>query len=286
MTAAQQIAIVTGGGSGIGRAIGLELAREQIFVIIADIDPQGREQTVQDISQAGGNARGVHLDVTDPSQVEAVIRDVQQEFGRLDYMFNNAGISMCGELYDTTNEHWERIINVNLWGVIHGTRFAYEIMKQQGFGYIANTASATGLGPSPTAAAYATTKHAVVGLTTSLHYEAETFGVYVSALCPAFVDTPIFGKSETPGMDKAKIQAQMKKQKLMRPDQFARIAVKGLKRNEPIICPMPLRRTMDVVFTLFPSLHRKLMRFVCKTARQASIAAPVPHDSPSADRAL
>jgi len=228
------------------------------------------EQTIRAIEQAGGNARGIYLDVTDAEQVEYVIHSVYQEFGRLDYMFNNAGISMCGELYDTTREHWERIMNVNLWGVIHGTRIAYQIMKQQGFGHIANTASATGLGPSPTAAAYATTKHAVVGLTTSLHYEAETFGVKVSALCPAFVDTPIFEKSETLNMDKAKINAQMQKQKLMRPEQFASIALKGLRRNEPIICPMPLRRTMDIVFTLFPALHRKVMRLVCRVARQAS----------------
>jgi NAD(P)-dependent dehydrogenase (short-subunit alcohol dehydrogenase family) len=271
LSTSNQVAIVTGGASGIGRAICIELASKQVFVVIADIDELGGEQTIKEIEKKGGGAKFVKLDVTDASQVEDVINNVHLEHGKLDYMFNNAGIAMYGELYDMSHEHWERIINVNLWGVIHGTQAAYTLMKKQGFGHIANTASATGLGPSPTAAAYATTKHAIVGLTTSLHYEAEAFGVKVSALCPAFVNTPIFLKSEAINMDKEKINEQVMKQKLMSPEQFARIALKGLVRNEPIICPLPLRRTMDIFFTLFPSVHRKLMLFVCNVARKASI---------------
>lgn len=264
-------AIVTGGASGIGRAIGCELAGKHVFVIIADLDEQGGQQTVSEIEKQGGRARFVKLDVTDADQVEAVVHNVYREFGRLDYMFNNAGIAMYGELYDMSREHWDRIISVNLWGVINGTQAAYRLMKKQGFGHIANTASAAGLGPSPMTAAYATTKHAVIGLTTSLHYEAETFGIKVSTLCPAFVNTPIFMKSEAINMDIAKINALVQKQNMLSPEQFARIALKGLHRNEPVICPMPLKRTMDIFFTLFPSVRRKLMRLVCNAGRKARI---------------
>ncbi|MBB6674181.1 SDR family NAD(P)-dependent oxidoreductase [Cohnella nanjingensis] len=274
MTFSQTVAIVTGGASGIGKALGQELAQKRVFVVIADLDAEAGERAASDIVADGGLARFARLDVTDRAQVEGLIAETFKEFGRLDYMFNNAGIGMYGELYAMSNAHWERIVNVNLWGVIHGTQAAYRLMKAQGFGHIANTASATGLGPSPTAAAYATTKHAIVGLTTSLHYEAEAYGIKVSAFCPAFVDTPIHATGEAIGVDRAKVMEQIRKQKPMSPARFARIAIAGLERNEPIICPMPLRRTMDVFFALFPSVHRKLMRLVCRVARQASLDAP------------
>lgn len=231
----------------------------------------GGKQVVCEIEHNGGRAQFVQLDVTDAAQVEAIVHNVHKKHGRLDYMFNNAGIAMYGELFDMSMEHWERIVSVNLWSVIHGTQAAYPLMKKQGFGHIANTASVAGLGPSPIAAAYATTKHAIVGLTTSLHYEAAAFGVKVSALCPTFVNTPIFLNGEAINMDKTKINEQVKKRKMMSPEQFARIALKGMERNEPIVCPMPLRRMMDVFFILFPSVQRKLMQFGCNMVRKTSI---------------
>ncbi|GGG72466.1 SDR family NAD(P)-dependent oxidoreductase [Paenibacillus radicis (ex Gao et al. 2016)] len=267
-----QVAIVTGGASGIGQAIASQLAGRQVFVVIADIDEPGGKQTIDAIEKTGGRAKFVRLDVTDADQVEAVVNSVYEKHGRLDYLFNNAGIAMYGELYDMSREHWERIVNLNLWGVIHGIQAAYPLMKKQGFGHIANTASVAGLGPSPTAAAYATTKHAIVGLTTSLHYEAETFGVKVSALCPTFVNTPIFSNGEGINMDKAKIGEQMKTRKMMSPEQFARIALKGIERNQLMVCPLPLRRTMDIFFILFPGIHRKFIRFFRNEARKANLS--------------
>lgn len=265
----RRVAIVTGAASGIGQAIARELTERGVDVFIADIDEAGGRKVVEEVTKAGGTARFLRLDVTDAGQVENAVRSVYEEYGRLDYMFNNAGISLYGELYDMTQAHWRRIVDVNLWGVINGVQAAYPIMKKQGFGHIANTSSATAMGPAPTAAAYATTKHAVLGLTTSLHYEAEAFGVKVSALCPSFVDTPIFASSEGINMDLGKVQAQMNKQKMMSPERFAQIAIRGLERNQPLVCPMPLRRTMDVFFALFPAAHRSLMRLVCRVSRKA-----------------
>ncbi|WP_286155131.1 SDR family oxidoreductase [Bacillus sp. FJAT-27264] len=271
MKALNQVAIVTGGASGIGKAIAEQLVSNHVFVVIADIDEYGGKQVVSQIEKEGGSAQFVRLDVTDADQIEALVLNVHREHGRLDYMFNNAGIAMYGELYDMSREHWERIVSVNLWSVIHGTQAAYSLMKKQGFGHIANTASVAGLGPSPTATAYATTKHAIVGLTTSLHYEAETFGVKVSTLCPTFVNTSIFSTAEGINIDKVKMNEQMKKRKMMSPEQFARIALRGLERNEPLVCPMPFRRTSDIFFILFPRIHRKLIRFFCNEARKANI---------------
>ncbi|MET3729844.1 NAD(P)-dependent dehydrogenase (short-subunit alcohol dehydrogenase family) [Fictibacillus halophilus] len=267
----RRVAIVTGGASGIGYALCKELVSQNVFVIITDINRELGKQVEEKLNSGAINTRFQYLDVTDAERVEKIVKEVYQEFGRLDYLFNNAGIAMYGELYDTTLDDWNTIMTVNLWGVIYGTNVAYRLMKQQGFGHIVNTASAAGLGPSPVSAAYGTTKHAVVGLTTSLHYEAEEFGIKVSTLCPTFVDTPIFEKAKAIHIDKDVILKQFQKQKMMSPEKLAKITLDGIHKNKPIICPMPFRRTMDVFFTLVPIAHRGLMRLVCRVSRKARL---------------
>lgn len=268
----RKVAIVTGGASGIGKAICNELVSKNVFVIISDINEQDGKAFEAELNKEVINSRFVYLNVTEFTSVERVLNDVYQEFGRLDYLFNNAGIAMYGELYDMSIEDWKEIVDINLWGVINGTQIGYKIMKEQGFGHIVNTASAAGLGPTPVSSAYSATKHAVVGLTTSLHYEAEEFGIKVSALCPTFVDTPIFDQAKAISINKSIIKNQMKKQKMMTPEQLAKIALDGIHKNKLIICPMPMRRTMDVIFTIIPPLHRALMRLVCKVSRQARVS--------------
>lgn len=268
----RKVAIVTGGASGIEKAICNELVSKNVFVIISDINEQDGKAFEAELNKEVINSRFVYLNVTEFTSVERVLNDVYQEFGRLDYLFNNAGIAMYGELYDMSIEDWKEIVDINLWGVINGTQIGYKIMKEQGFGHIVNTASAAGLGPTPVSSAYSATKHAVVGLTTSLHYEAEEFGIKVSALCPTFVDTPIFDQAKAISINKSIIKNQMKKQKMMTPEQLAKIALDGIHKNKLIICPMPMRRTMDVIFTIIPPLHRALMRLVCKVSRQARVS--------------
>ncbi|MFD0771707.1 SDR family NAD(P)-dependent oxidoreductase [Bacillus sp. CGMCC 1.60114] len=267
----RKVSIVTGGASGIGRALCSELVSQNVFVIIADINKLEGQIVEAELNENGINSRYVCLDVTHFESVERTITDIYKEFGRLDYLFNNAGIAMYGELYDMSIEDWKEIMDINLWGVIYGTQVGYNLMKEQSFGHIVNTASAAGLGPSPISSPYSTTKHAVVGLTTSLHYEAEEYGIKVSTLCPTFVDTPIFNTAKAVNIDKSVITKQLKKQKMITPQQLAKITLTGIHKNKPIICPMPMRRTVDIIFTLFPSVHRKLMRLVCKVSRTARV---------------
>lgn len=267
----RKIAVVTGGVSGIGKAICQELIARHIFVIIADIqDHEGRVLEAE-LNKDIAHVKFVHLNVTDYKNVASVIHDVFKEFHRIDYLFNNAGIAMYGEMGEMTIEDWKEIMAINLWGVIYGTQIGYPLMKKQGFGHIVNTSSAAGLGPSPFSTAYATTKHAVIGLTTSLHYEAEEFGIKVSTLCPTFVDTPIFDNAKAIHMDKSIITKQLKQQKMISPQRIAKMAIEGVHQNKPIICPMPMRKTLDVVFTIFPFLHKALMRIVCKVSRNARL---------------
>lgn len=268
----RKVAIVTGGASGIGKALCRELISNQVFVILADVNMREGKLVEDELNRQTNCSRYEYVNVIDQTSVEELVRNTFQEFGRLDYLFNNAGITMYGELFDVSIEDWKQIIDVNLWGIIHGTQIGYSIMKEQGFGHIVNTASAAGLGPSPLTAAYSATKHAVIGLTTSLHYEAKEYGVKVSALCPTFVDTPIFSNAIAINIDKEKMIQQLKKQKLMAPEKLAKITLKGVHQNTPLICPMPLRRTMDIFFTLFPRVHGTLMDYVCKIGRRARIS--------------
>ncbi|UCD70791.1 MAG: SDR family NAD(P)-dependent oxidoreductase [Syntrophobacterales bacterium] len=229
------VAIVTGGASGIGRALCEELSqRGTAEVIVADINAEGARQVASAITTRGGRAHAAHLDISQAGDVQKLVVDTASKHGRLDYMFNNAGIAIGGEMRDMGLEHWRRILDVNLWGVIYGTTSAYKVMVKQGFGHIVNTASLAGLTPVPLITAYATTKHAVVGLSTSLRAEGAELGVKVSVVCPGFIRTGIIDaivnvtKLEKAYPDVSSIN-------MMDAGDCARIILRGVVRNKAII---------------------------------------------------
>ncbi|MGH9827680.1 MAG: SDR family NAD(P)-dependent oxidoreductase, partial [Blastocatellia bacterium] len=197
-----KIAIVTGAASGMGRSISEELARRGAIVIAADVNQPGVVETVSTIAAAGGKAQSVPVDVTQPEAVQALVDETVRQYGRIDYMFNNAGIAVVGEVRDLTLDHWRKTIDVNLWGVIYGAVAAYKVMAAQHSGHIVNTASVAGLIPSPTLTPYSVTKHAVVGLSASLRAEGAGLGVRVSAVCPGLVQTGIQAASTLVNTDR------------------------------------------------------------------------------------
>jgi NAD(P)-dependent dehydrogenase (short-subunit alcohol dehydrogenase family) len=178
------VAIVTGGGAGIGAALAAALTARGARVVVADIDPSRAQAPVG----RGEALEGHQVDVTDAAALTALIDDVAARFGRLDYVFNNAGVSVTGDARDLELAHWRKVIDVNLMGVVHGTHAAYRVMTRQGHGHIVNIASLAGLIPLPTNVPYATSKHAVVGLSLSLRAEGAALGVRVSAVCPGFIE--------------------------------------------------------------------------------------------------
>ncbi len=193
-------AIVTGGASGIGKALGAELFAQGAHVVLADIDGAAAESAAKMLADANGHATGSivgrSLDVRDEAAVHALVDEIVARDGHLDLMFNNAGLGIGGQTHEFHKEHWNRIIDVNINGVVNGVLAAYPLMIEQGHGHIVNTASAAGLAPAVLTAAYTTTKHAVVGLSTALRPEAAAFGVRVSVLCPGVVETPILDKAQ------------------------------------------------------------------------------------------
>ena len=185
------VAIVTGGASGIGRALSEALARRGASVVLADVQAEEAAAVAASLAASGRSASASTLDVTDFASVKRLVERVAEEHGRLDFVFNNAGIGVGGEIRDHTIDAWNRIIDVNLRGVVHGVQAAYPIMLRQRFGHIVNTASMAGLMPAPLTTSYSTTKHAVVGLSKALRVEAAGLGVRVSVLCPGVIRTPL-----------------------------------------------------------------------------------------------
>ena len=232
--------IVTGAASGIGRALAEELARRGAHVTVADLQIELAAQVVAGIRAAGGVAEAAALDVRDFAATEALYRGVASKAGRLDYVFNNAGIWMMGDAHQFSLEDWNRLIDVNLKGCINGTKAAYDIMLEQKGGHIINTASVAGLTPDPGCTAYSATKHAIVGLCKSLRVEAARRGVKVTALCPGVVATPLldgggkFGKV-LDKVDPDKMQQMWKRMQPMPVDKFATRSLNDIARNKPIV---------------------------------------------------
>lgn len=256
-----KVAIVTGGGSGIGRGISLEIASRGAKVIVADINAAGAAETAAVIRDKGGFAKDILLDVTDPDAVQSAVEKTAAELGRLDYMFNNAGIGLSGKFEDIEARHWKQIIDVNLWGVIHGSLYAYRVMRRQGFGHIVNTGSLAGLVPSGVGAPYPTTKYAVVGHTLSLRIEAALHGIKASVVCPGFIRTPIFNSTIDVSNEFTSddVDEFMSNIKMVSPEECARIIVKGIKKNRAIIPVTSLTWTLWRLNRLFPEIFVKVV---------------------------
>ena len=183
--------LVTGAGSGIGRASAVALARRGAHVVVCDLGSQrdGAEETLRLIGEAGGSGAFVAADVTDDTSWPQVIAAVLEVSGRLDFAHNNAGVALASGFLDTTLADYRRILEVNVTGVWLGLRHQIAVMREQGGGAIVNTASLAGLKGLALGAAYAASKHAVVGLTRSVAVEFANEGIRVNCVCPAAVST-------------------------------------------------------------------------------------------------
>ena len=262
-TTVPRVAVVTGGASGIGHALAVALAARGDVVTVADIDEQAAETVAKDLrARHPGRVEGAVLDVQDAAAVAGLIQSVKDKRGRIDLVFNNAGISIGGTAEEHTLDHWNRAIDVNLRGVVHGVLAAYPIMLEQGYGHIINTASLAGLVPSPLKIAYTTTKHAVVGLSLGLRSEAASHGVQVSVVCPGYVDTPLLdnvnsGLPQTADGAHARERAIKLQGKLYLPDHLARDVLRGIDRNQAVIVGPSYARVAWWIARFTPSLALK-----------------------------
>jgi NAD(P)-dependent dehydrogenase (short-subunit alcohol dehydrogenase family) len=252
------VAIVTGAASGIGRALSEELARRGAEVVLADLQAELAEEVAAGIRARGGKAAAEPLDVTDFAAVDRLVKARADSRGRIDYLFNNAGIAVVGELGHYQIEDWYRVLDVNLRGVVHGVQAVYPVMVRQGFGHIVNTASLAGLIPLGGLLSYSTSKHAVVGLSTSLRVEAAGSGVRVSVLCPGAIETAIasggkFGKILHPLPEETR-RRLWEKNRPISPERCARETLDAVARNRAVIVVPGRWRILWWLYRLSPAL--------------------------------
>ncbi|MFB2564677.1 SDR family NAD(P)-dependent oxidoreductase [Rhizobium sp. IMFF44] len=185
-----RVAIVTGAGSGIGRAGALIMAREGAHVIVADIDLANAEETVRQIEEAGGNAESLIVDVMDDQALEAGVAKIAARHGRIDILHNHAGAQVAGNLEEVAVSGFDRSWNLNVRAHFMASRFVMPIMRKAGKGVILNTSSSSGVLYDREMIAYTTSKHAVIAMTRQMAGDYARFGIRVNALCPGWVDTP------------------------------------------------------------------------------------------------
>lgn len=222
-----KVALITGGGSGIGRATTMVFAREGAKVVVADYNAEGGERTVRMVKDAGGAAIFHAADVSNPKNVEALVNKTVQTYGRLDCAFNNAGIE--GEFATTpecTIENWHRIISINLDGVFYCMKYEIAQMLKQGGGSIVNTSSAAGLIGLPGGSAYVASKHGVAGLTKTAALEFAKSNIRVNAVCPGFIRTPMVERVLDRGtFDEKRIIESEPINRMGRPEEIAEAVV-------------------------------------------------------------
>ncbi len=271
-------AVVTGGGSGIGASLVRALVAEGVRVACADVDLGAATRTVSSVV-GPGEAWPVRLDVTDAAWVQATVDAVVEREGRLDLLFNNAGITFGGETEELALEQWNAIIDVNIRGVVHGVAAAYPLMIRQGHGRIVNTASMGGLMAAGLITSYVMTKHAVVGLSLALRSEAAAKGVGVTVVCPSAVETPILEKGHVGrfhGRDYY-LKGQGVRHPLD-PDVFAQQVLEAVRRDEAMLVTPRTARIAWRLGRYAPGfVQRSSIRFVAKQRRwQAQRAEAVP----------
>jgi NAD(P)-dependent dehydrogenase (short-subunit alcohol dehydrogenase family) len=252
------VAIVTGGGMGLGEALCEELGRRGATVVVADIDGDAARQVAGRLEESGAPARAVRVDVANEAEVAQLIESTVAEHGRVDYMINNAGIAIGGDSRDLSMQQWRRVLDVDLLGAVYGTVHAYQVMARQGHGHIVNVSSLSGLIPQPGNVAYCTSKHGIVGLSLSLRAEGADLGVKVSAACPGDMKTKIYDNMVVVNMPREQAAALSRRTHYLMPQMSARAAagaiLRGVGRNRPLIVFPTAVQLIWHLYRRFPGL--------------------------------
>ena len=266
-----KIAFVTGGASGIGAALATKLADEGAEVWIADRQIDAAQELAQRLNSGGAKAHAIELDVRSYPSFERAVAEVVQQSGRIDYLFNNAGIGVSGEVDSYTLDDWNDVFDVNLRGVAHGIQAVYPIMIRQHSGHIVNTASMAGLVASPGQGSYTATKHAVVGISKALRVEAERHGVQVSVFCPGVIRTPIltggqYGRFNI--SDEKVLKKFWERLRPMAPEKFAERALRAVLHGDAIIVVPTWWKAWWYLERLSPALSMRVAKVVLKRLRE------------------
>ncbi|MFI5529822.1 SDR family oxidoreductase [Kitasatospora sp. NPDC051853] len=262
-----ELVVVTGAGSGIGRATALAFAAEGARVVVADLDLESAARTAELCTLSGGSGHAYRLDVSDGPAVDAFAKQVAADHGVPDVLVNNAGIGHSGTFLQTTEQEWQRVLDVNLWGVIHGCRAFGTLMAERGHGgHIVNLASAAAYLPSKALAAYATSKAAVKMLSDCLRAELAASGVGVSAICPGLVNTNITRTSTFSATTEAEQAAKQERasklyaRRNFPPEKVAAEILKAVRTGKAVVPVTPEAKGAYLLSRFAPGLLRLAAR--------------------------
>lgn len=263
----RDVVVVTGAGSGIGRSVCLAFAELGAHVIATDLRVDAAERTADLCRSLGATAEHHALDVTDTAAVDVLAATIGEQHGAPNIVVNNAGLGMAGPFLDTTDRDWQQLLDVNLWGVIRGSRAFGRLMVETGTaGHIVNVASAAAFTPSRTMSAYATSKSAVLMLTECLRAELADQSIGVSAVCPGFVDTGIANATRYVGVSD-EVQAarrrsadRLYKRRRVTPDAVADAVLRAVDRDRPVVTVAAEARISRWSQRFTPGLSRAIAR--------------------------
>jgi len=269
-TFAGKAVFITGAASGLGLGIARALAATGASVIMSDVDLEACETAARQLREAGHQATSSGLDVCDAAAFCAAFDAAWRDHGRIDLLFNNAGIGAAAQTADMTLELWRRVVEVNLMGVVHGCHAAWPRMAAAGCGQIVNIASAFGLLPGPMYAAYSATKHGVVGLSRSLRAEGRDLGIGVTTVCPGFIRTRILDNALMIGLDRDSAEAAVPF-RFMDIEPAVAAILRGVARNRSLVVFPWEMRLLWWLDRLAPALVDRVSAATAARYRAASI---------------
>lgn len=265
-----RVAVVTGAGSGIGRELAVLAARRGATLSLCDRDEVGLEQTLALVRDWGTEADGQVVDVSDAEQMAVFGKTTIEQFGAPDLVINNAGVAVIGGIMDTTLADWDRLLRVNVMGVVHGINAFVPAMAERGSGHVVNVASAAGLLANPQLGGYSASKHAVVGLSEALRIELAPRRIGVTAVCPGIINTAITHNSPYRGGDADARKAKTAKTYAKRgytPERAAANILKAVDRNRAVAPISPEAHVMYVLSRIAPPVARWLSAVMAKIAK-------------------
>ncbi len=252
-------AFVSGGASGLGRALCLELAQKRAKVAVADVDEDGAQETARLVEKSGGEAFAARCDVREVDEVEACASQMDERFGGVDLVINNAGVACAGKVGEVSLEDWRWITDINQWGVIHGCHVFVPRLVAAGRGWVLNIASMAAIAALPEMAPYNVTKAAVVALSETLHTELAPHNINVSVACPTFFPTNLLASFRSPPRQQ-KFAAKMFERAKLTPADVARDSLEALERNTLIVIPQREGKMAALLKRTMPSTYFRMLK--------------------------